>query len=36
MNEMIEIRKNLGDFVWEIDQRFKHLKGKLKYSMTDM
>jgi hypothetical protein len=36
MNEMIEIRKNPGEFVWEIDQSFKHLKGKLKYSMNDM
>jgi hypothetical protein len=36
MNEMIEIRQKLGEFVWEIDQRFKHLKGKLKYAMTDM
>jgi hypothetical protein len=36
MNEMIEIRKNPGDFVWDIDQRFKCLKGRLKYAMTDM
>jgi hypothetical protein len=36
MNEMIEIRKKPGESVWEIDQRFKHLKGKLKYVMTDM
>jgi hypothetical protein len=36
MNEMIEIRKKLGESVWEIDQRFKHLKGKLKYAITDM
>jgi hypothetical protein len=36
MNEMIEIRKKPGESVWEIDQRFKHLKGKLKYAMTDM
>jgi hypothetical protein len=36
MNEMIEIRKKPGESVWEIDQRFKHLKGKLKYSITDM
>jgi hypothetical protein len=28
MNEMIEIRQKSGDFVWEIDQRFKRLKGK--------
>jgi hypothetical protein len=34
MNEIIEIRKKTGESVWEIDQRFKHLK--LKYVMTDM
>jgi hypothetical protein len=36
MNEMIEIRQKLGESVWEIDQRFKQLKGKLKYIMKDM
>jgi hypothetical protein len=36
MNEMIKIRQKPGDSFWEIDQRFKHLKGKLKYSITDM
>jgi hypothetical protein len=36
MNEMIEIRKKPGESVWEIDQRFKRLKGKLKYAITDM
>jgi hypothetical protein len=36
MNEMIEIRKKPGESVWEIDKRFKWLKGKLKYVMTDM
>jgi hypothetical protein len=36
MNEMIEIRQKPGESVWEIDQRFKQLKGKLKYLMTDM
>jgi predicted transcriptional regulator len=36
MNEMIEIRQKLGESIWEIDQRFKRLKGKLKYLMTDM
>jgi hypothetical protein len=36
MNEMIEIRQKLGEFVWDIDQRFKRLKGKLKYAMTNM
>jgi hypothetical protein len=36
MNEMIEIRQKLGESVWEIDQRFKWLKGKLRYLMNDM
>jgi hypothetical protein len=36
MNEMIEIRQKPGEFIWEIDQRFKQLKGKLKYVMTNM
>jgi hypothetical protein len=36
MNEMIEIRQNPGESVWETDQRFKRLKGKLKYLMTEM
>jgi hypothetical protein len=36
MNEMIRIRKKPGESVWEIDQKFKCLKGKLKYVMTDM
>jgi hypothetical protein len=36
MNEMIEIRKKQGESVWDIDQRFKRLKGKLKYEMIDM
>lgn len=33
---MIEIRKKLGDSIWEMDRRFKHLKGKVKYEITDM
>jgi hypothetical protein len=36
MNEMIEIRQKPREYVWEINQRFKRLKGKLKYLMTDM
>jgi hypothetical protein len=36
MNEMIEIRQQPGESKWEIDQRFKILKRKLKYLMTDM
>jgi hypothetical protein len=36
MNEMIEIWKKPSDYVWDIDHRFKPLKGKLKYAMIDM
>jgi hypothetical protein len=36
MNEMIEIKQNPGESVWEVDQKFKRLKGKLKYPITDM
>jgi hypothetical protein len=36
MNEMIEIRKKPGESVWDIDQRFKCIKGNLKYFMTDV
>jgi hypothetical protein len=36
MNEMIEIKQKPGESVWEIDQKFKRLKGKLKYPITDM
>ena len=36
MNELVEIRKKPGDYVWDIDHRFKHLKGKLKYAITNM
>jgi hypothetical protein len=36
MNEMIEIKKKQGESIWHIDQRFKHLKGKLKYAMNDI
>jgi hypothetical protein len=36
MNEMIEIKQKLGESVWEIDQRFKWLNGKLKYVIIDM
>jgi hypothetical protein len=36
MNEMIEIRRKPRKSMWEIDQRFKQLKGKIKYVMTDM
>jgi hypothetical protein len=33
MNEMIEIRKKPGESIWDIYQRFKHLKGKFKYAI---
>jgi hypothetical protein len=36
MNEMIEIRQKPGESVWDINQRFKRLKGKLKYLITNM
>ena len=36
MNDMIEILQKPGESVWEIDQQFKRLKGKLKYLMTDL
>jgi hypothetical protein len=36
MNEMIEIKNKLGESVWEIDQWFRRLNGKLKYEITDM
>jgi hypothetical protein len=36
MNEMIEIRQKPGEYVWDVDQRFKRLKRKLKYVMTHM
>jgi hypothetical protein len=36
MNEMIEIRQKLGNSILEIDHRFKFMKGKLKYEITDM
>jgi hypothetical protein len=36
MNEMIEIKKKPGELVWEVYQKFKILKGKLKYPITDM
>jgi uncharacterized FlaG/YvyC family protein len=36
MNKMIEIRHKLREFVWDIDQIFKQLKGKLKYLMNNM
>jgi hypothetical protein len=36
MNEVIEIRQKPGEYVWDIDQRFKQLKGKIKYVMIDM
>jgi hypothetical protein len=34
MNEMIEIKQNLWDSIWEVYQKFKRLKGKLKYPIN--
>jgi hypothetical protein len=36
MNKMIEITQKPGESLWDIDQIFKRLKGKLKYVMTYM
>ena len=36
MNEMIKVRQEIGEFIWDIDQKFKTLKGKLKYPIFDM
>jgi hypothetical protein len=36
MNEMIEIRQKPGESSWEIGQRFKRMKGKLRYAMIGM
>jgi hypothetical protein len=33
MNEMTEIRQKPSESIWEIDQRFKRMEGKLKYSI---
>jgi hypothetical protein len=35
MNEMIEIKQNICESVCEVDYKFKRLKGKLKYPITD-
>jgi hypothetical protein len=35
MNEIIEIKKKLGESIWEVDQKFKRLKGKVKYIIID-
>jgi hypothetical protein len=36
MNEMIDIKQKSGELVWEVEHKFKRLKGKLKYPITDM
>ena len=36
MNEMIEVRQKPGESVWDIDHKFKTLKGKMKYPISDM
>ena len=33
---MIEIMKKPSDSIWEVDKRFKRLKGKSKYAMNDI
>jgi len=35
MNQMIEIKQKSRESVWEVDQKFKRIKGKLKYIITD-
>ena len=36
MNEMSEFRQKPRESVWDIDHKFKTLKGKLKYPIFDM
>jgi hypothetical protein len=36
MNEIIDINQKPRELVWEVDQKFKRLKGKLKYPITDI
>ena len=36
MNEMIEVRQKPREYVWDIDQKFKTLKGKLKCPISSM
>jgi hypothetical protein len=36
MNEMIDIKQKPGESVWEIDKKFKRLKGKFNYPTIDM
>jgi hypothetical protein len=36
MNEMTEIKKNPQELVWEVDKKFKILKGKLKFPIIVM
>jgi hypothetical protein len=35
MNEMKEIKQKPGESVWEVEQTFKIIKGKLNYPITD-
>ena len=35
MNEMIEIKQKPRESVWEVNQKFKRLKGKLKCTIID-
>jgi hypothetical protein len=36
MNDMIEIKKKPSELVWDVDHKFKRLKGKLNYPITYM
>jgi hypothetical protein len=36
MNEIIEVRKKPGESVWDVDKKFKTLKGKMKYPIYNM
>jgi hypothetical protein len=36
MNEITEIKEKPGELVWAVDQKFKILKGKLKYLIIDV
>jgi hypothetical protein len=36
VNKMIQIKNKPGESVWEVDQKFKRLKGKLEYPITNI
>jgi hypothetical protein len=35
MNKMIEIKQKPGESVWEVDEKFKRIKGNIKYLIID-